>query len=87
MFSTALKSFGIATSLGGIAWGSVQIYSGYCAPPGLTGFMQSLITMDSSPCKMVAGLMTHSQTLYASMTVAFLHSIFSVIKECLTQTG
>lgn len=71
------KSFLLSIFLGGIAWGSTRIYANYCVPEGFTGFLQSLVTMDSSPCQAVFALISHSNTLYASMIAAMLFSIFS----------
>lgn len=77
MSSTTGKSFLLSIFLGGIAWGSTRIYATYCVPAGFTGFLQSLVTMDSSPCQAVFALISHSNTLYASMIAAMLFSIFS----------
>jgi hypothetical protein len=75
--SIAAKSLALALLLGGVAWSSTQVYANYCVPPGFTGFLQSLVTMDSSPCQAVFALIQHSNTLYASMITAMLFAIFS----------
>jgi len=75
--SAAGKSFLLAIFLGGVAWGSVRIYASYCVPEGFTGFLTSFITMDSSPCQAVFSLISHSNTLYASMIAAMLYGIFN----------
>ena len=75
--SAAGKSFLLALFLGGVAWGSVRIYATYCVPEGFTGFLTSFITMDSSPCQAVFALISHSNTLYASMIAAMLYGIFN----------
>ena len=79
--SSALKSFALAIALGGVAWTSTRIYATYCVPAGFTGFLQSLVTMDSSPCQAVFALISHSHTLYASMIVALLYSFFTLMTE------
>lgn len=75
--STSLKSLLLALFLALIAWSSTQVYATYCVPPGFRGFVTSLITMDSSPCQAVFALISHSNTLYASMVAAVLFAIFS----------
>jgi hypothetical protein len=75
--SAAGKSFLLALFLAFIAWSSTQVYATYCVPPGLYGFVTSMITMDSSPCQAVFALISHSGTLYASMIAAVLFSIFA----------
>lgn len=75
--SAAAKSFLLALFLAFVAWGSTQVYATYCVPPGLRGFVTSMITMDSSPCQAVFALISHSGTLYASMVAAVLFSAFS----------
>ncbi len=75
--SAAFKSLLLALFLGLMSWGSTQVYATYCVPPGLSGFVTSLLTMDSSPCQAVFALISHSNTLYASMIAAFLFAVFS----------
>ena len=77
MSSATGKSFLLSLALGGVAWGSTRMYAGYCVPEGFTGFLQSLVTMDSSPCQALFALISHSNTLYASMISAMLFSVFS----------
>jgi len=79
--SSAAKSFALALALGGLAWTSTRVYATYCVPAGFTGFLQSLVTMDSSPCQAVFALISHSHTLYASMIAALLFGFFSLITE------
>ena len=79
--SSALKSFALALCLGGVAWTSTRVYATYCVPSGLAGFLQSLLTMDSSPCQAVFALISHSHTLYASMIAALLFGFFTLITE------
>lgn len=75
--SASSKSFFLALFLAFVAWGSTQVYATYCVPPGLRGFLTSMLTMDSSPCQAVFALIAHSGTLYASMVAAVLFSVFS----------
>lgn len=79
--SNAAKSFLLALFLGAMAWGSTRIYATYCVPEGFSGFLQSLVTMDSSPCQAVFALISHSNTLYASMITAMLFGIFSGFQD------
>ncbi len=90
MSATTGKSFLLALFLGGVAWGSVRVYASMCAPEGFTGFLTSLITMDSSPCQAVFTLISHSNTLYASMIAAILYGIFNGFHDMIvlfTQEG
>lgn len=79
--SSSAKSFALALALGGVAWTSTRVYANYCVPAGFTGFLQSLVTMDSSPCQAVFALISHSHTLYASMILALLYSFFTLMTE------
>lgn len=79
--SAAAKSFLLALFLAFVAWGSTQVYASYCVPPGLRGFITSMITMDSSPCQAVFALISHSGTLYASMVAAVMFSLFSFFSD------
>ena len=79
--SSAAKSFAIAIALGGVAWTSTRVYATYCVPAGFTGFLQSLVMMDSSPCQAVFALISHSHTLYASMIAAVLFGFLSLMTE------
>jgi hypothetical protein len=79
--SAAGKSFLLALFLAFVAWGSTQVYATYCVPPGLRGFLTSMLTMDSSPCQAVFALISHSGTLYASMVAAVLFSLFSFFSD------
>jgi len=81
IMSSALKSFAIALALGSLAWTSTRVYATYCVPAGFTGFLQSLVTMDSSPCQAVFALISHSHTLYASMIAAVLFGFLSLMTE------
>lgn len=83
--SAATKSFIIALFLALVSWGSTQVYATYCVPPGLRGFITSLITMDSSPCQAVFSLISHSGTLYASMIAALLFSSFAFFSQLINE--
>jgi len=83
--SAAAKSFLLALFLAFVAWSSTQIYATYCVPPGLRGFVTSMITMDSSPCQAVFALISHSGTLYASMIAAVLFSLFAFFSSLINE--
>jgi hypothetical protein len=85
--SAAAKSFLLALFLALVAWSSTQVYATYCVPPGLRGFVTSLLTMDSSPCQAVFALISHSGTLYASMVAAVLFSAFSFFADVIHEHG
>ncbi len=83
--SAAGKSFLLALFLAFVAWSSTQVYATYCVPPGLRGFVTSMITMDSSPCQAVFALISHSGTLYASMIAAVLFSVFAFFTNLINE--
>ena len=85
--SAAAKSLLLAFFLAFVAWGSTQVYATYCVPPGLRGFVTSMLTMDSSPCQAVFSLISHSNTLYASMIAALLFSMFSFFTNLIQEHG
>ena len=85
--SAAVKSFLLALFLAFVAWSSTQVYATYCVPPGFRGFVTSLVTMDSSPCQAVFALISHSNTLYASMIAAVLFGIVSVFTGLINEHG
>ena len=85
--SAATKSFLLALFLAFVSWSSTQVYATYCVPPGLRGFVTSLITMDSSPCQAVFALISHSGTLYASMIAAVLFSAFAFFSQLINEHG
>ncbi len=73
--SSSVLAVSSAVGLAFVAWSGTQMYVVYCAPSGFFGFVQSLVTMDSSPCQALFAVINHSQTLYsatiASLLVAF----------------
>lgn len=77
--NTTFLSFTSALALGFIAWGSTQVYVTFCAPSGMVGFFQSLVTMDSSPCQAIFSLIAHSQVLYASTITSLLVACISFV--------
>jgi hypothetical protein len=85
--SAATKSFLLALFLAFVSWSSTQVYATYCVPPGLQGFITSLITMDSSPCQAVFALIAHSGTLYASMIAAVLFSAVAFFSQLINESG
>lgn len=84
---TAGKSFLLALAIGVAAWGSTQVYAGYCVPSGFSGLLTSLVTMDSSPCRALFMLISHTHTLYAGMMTAVLVGIIAAGTECLQSWG
>ena len=84
---TAGKSFLLALAIGVAAWGSTQVYAGYCVPSGLSGLLTSLVTMDSSPCRALFMLISHTHTLYAGMMTAVLVGVIAAGSEFLQSWG
>jgi hypothetical protein len=80
--NTTFLSLTSALALGFIAWSSTQIYVTFCAPSGVVGFFQSLVTMDSSPCQAIFALIGHSQVLYAATIASLLVGCISFISSC-----
>jgi hypothetical protein len=74
--SSSVLAVSSALGLAFVAWSGTQMYVVYCAPSGIFGFVQSLVTMDSSPCQALFSVINHSQSLYsatvASLMVAFI---------------
>lgn len=84
---TGILAWTSALGLGFVAWSGTQIYVMMCAPPGVLGFFQSLITMDSSPCQAIFSLISHGQTLYAGMIGALLLGVVSFLASLFAQTA
>jgi hypothetical protein len=68
-----------AISLGALSWCSLHMYVTICAPAGITGFLTSLVTMDSTPCQALFTIISHSQLLYAGMIASLLYALFNTI--------
>ena len=77
-----VTGFVTAIGVGFIAYSATHIYVCFCAPEGIWGFVQSLVVMDSTFCQMLMALISHSQTLYGTMLMAFLFGIVGTIGKC-----
>lgn len=66
-----------AVGMGFIAYTATHAYVCFCAPTGVWGFVQSLVIMDSTFCKIILGLVHHSQSLYGAMMLSFMFSIIA----------
>ena len=71
-----------ALGLGLVSWSGVHLYIYFCAHPGILGFLQSLVTMDSSLCQALLSLVTHSQILYSATISSLLVGSLSFIVSC-----
>lgn len=84
---TAILSLLFAVSVGTVSWGSTRLYANYCVPSGFHGWLTSFITVNSSPCQGLLGLIRNTSALYGTMAAAVFIGIFSairdVIEECL----
>lgn len=78
-----ITGFVTAIGVGFIAYSATHIYVCFCAPEGIWGFVQSLVVMDSTFCQMLMALITHSQTLYGTMLMAFLFGILGTLGRCI----
>ena len=71
-----------ALGLGFVAWSGTQMYVLFCAPAGFSGFLQSLVTMDSSPCQALFGLIGHSQMMYGVTIASLVCAAISFLGSC-----
>jgi len=71
-----------ALGLGLVSWSGVHLYIYFCAHPGVLGFLQSLVTMDSSPCQALFGLIAHSQMMYGVTIASLVCAIISFLGSC-----
>lgn len=79
--NTSALTIVTALGLGFLAWGGTHAYIYFCAPAGLTGFLQSLVTMDSSPCQALFALITHSHTLYTATVASLLCAAITFVSS------
>ena len=77
-----VTGFVTAIGIGFVAYSATHIYVCFCAPEGIWGFVQSLVVMDSTFCQMLMALISHSQTLYGTMIMAFLFGILGSLGKC-----
>ena len=85
--NTTFLSITSALALGFLAWSSTQIYVTFCAPAGVVGFLQSLVTMDSSPCQALFAVIAHSQTLYAATVASLLFAVIGFVGSCMASNA
>jgi hypothetical protein len=64
-----------------IAWASTRLYAHYCAPAGLYGFLQSFITMDSTLCKVVFAIISHTQVLYGAALATLFYAFVNMFRS------
>jgi hypothetical protein len=81
MLRTTALSLLFAVSVGTISWGSTQLYTRYCVPAGFHGWITSFITVNSSPCQGLLGLIGNTSQLYGTMTAAVFLGVFSAIRD------
>jgi hypothetical protein len=77
--SNSIMMITSAVGLAFVAWSGTHMYVMFCAPSGLFGFVQSLVTMDSSPCQALFSVIHHSQTLYSATVGALLVGFISFL--------
>jgi hypothetical protein len=85
--SSAVLSVTSAVGLAFVAWSGTQMYVVYCVPSGVFGFVQSLVTMDSSPCQALFSVIHHSQTLYSATIGALLVAFISFLGSFCARPG
>lgn len=85
--NTTLISILGALGLGFISWSGVHLYIYFCAQNGILGFLQSLMTMDSSLCQALLSLVTNSQLLYSATISSLLVAGLSFIVSCCAKSA
>jgi hypothetical protein len=70
-----------------IAWSGTQLYVIVCAPAGFTGFLQSMMTMDSSPCQALFSVISHTQTLYGATIASLLFAFMGFLGSCIARAS
>jgi hypothetical protein len=89
MFQTVLTAASTPTSkrianailFAFIAWAATRLYAHYCAPAGLYGFLQSFITMDSTLCKVVFAIISHTQVLYGAALATLFYAFVNMFRS------
>lgn len=64
-----------------VAWGATRVYALYCAPAGLYGFLQSFLTMDSTLCKVVFAIISHTQILYGAALATLFYAFINLFRS------
>ena len=64
-----------------VAWSATRLYALYCAPAGLYGFLQSFLTMDSTLCKVVFAIISHTQILYGAALATLFYAFINLFRS------
>ena len=64
-----------------VAWSATRLYALYCAPAGLYGFLQSFLTMDSTLCKVVFAIISHTQILYGAALATLFYAFINMFRS------
>ena len=64
-----------------VAWSATRVYALYCAPAGLYGFFQSFLTMDSTLCKVVFAIISHTQILYGAALATLFYAFINLFRS------
>jgi len=64
-----------------VAWLATRVYALYCAPAGLYGFLQSFLTMDSTLCKVVFAIISHTQILYGAALATLFYAFINLFRS------
>jgi hypothetical protein len=84
--NSSLMAVLTALGLAFLAWGGTQLYVNFCAPSGFSGFLLSLVTMDSSPCQALFAVVAHTQILYSAMIGSLLFAIIGGLGSCMASS-
>ena len=79
--SPTVKRVANAVLFAFVAWSSTRLYAHYCAPAGLYGFLQSFITMDSTLCKVVFAIISHTQVLYGAALATLFYAFVNLFRS------
>ena len=81
LFSPTTKRVANAVLFAFVAWSATRLYAHYCAPAGLYGFLQSFITMDSTLCKVVFAIISHTQILYGAALATLFYAFVNMFRS------
>ena len=81
LFSPTTKRVANAVLFAFVAWSATRLYAYYCAPAGLYGFLQSFITMDSTLCKVVFAIISHTQILYGAALATLFYAFVNMFRS------
>ena len=85
--SSSIITLTSAVGLAFVAWSGTHTYVVFCAPSGFYGFIQSLVTMDSSPCQALFQVISHSQTLYSATIASLLFAFITFMGSFCARPG